>query len=83
MPGIRKHLFIVGVGRSGTSLLQAMLASHAAIEIIPETGVLRNHVLKTRFSRTLEAHGKDALKQLVSDDVRLGRVPQFARDAGT
>ena len=37
-------IFIVGVGRSGTSLLQTMLASHSLIAFPPETGFVRRYV---------------------------------------
>jgi len=49
-----QHLYVVGVGRSGTSLIQSMLASHPWISFPPETsfirrliasGVLRQHLL--------------------------------------
>jgi len=36
-----KKVFIVGVGRSGTSLLQSMLASHSEVTFVPETSMLR------------------------------------------
>jgi hypothetical protein len=35
--------FIVGTGRSGTTLLQAMLASHSRIDIPPETKFFQRH----------------------------------------
>ncbi len=38
-------LLIVGVGRSGTSLLQSMLNAHSEICFLPETQFLRNHVI--------------------------------------
>lgn len=37
--------FIVGVGRSGTSLLQSILASHSKIDLPPETGFVRQNIL--------------------------------------
>ena len=40
-----KLLFVLGVGRSGTTLLQSMLASHMSVVALPETGFLRRHVL--------------------------------------
>lgn len=41
-----QKVFIVGVGRSGTSLLQSMLNSHSRICFIPETHFLRKYVFK-------------------------------------
>ena len=40
-----RKLFVVGVGRSGTSLLQSMLGSHTGIAFLPETGFVRRHLL--------------------------------------
>lgn len=37
--------YIIGVGRSGTSLLQSILTSHSQIAIPPETGFVRGQVL--------------------------------------
>jgi hypothetical protein len=39
---MNNSFFIVGVGRSGTSLLQSILSSHSKIRMPPETGFLRN-----------------------------------------
>lgn len=39
-------IFIIGVGRSGTSLLQSMLNSHSKIAFLPETHYLRNYLAK-------------------------------------
>jgi len=35
-------IFIVGVGRSGTSLVQSMLNAHSKIAFPPETHFVRN-----------------------------------------
>lgn len=59
-------LFIVGVGRSGTSLLQSMLASHPCIAMLPETGFLRRHGSKT-------IQNLDELDVLRQSDPRLQR----------
>lgn len=45
-------VFIVGVGRSGTSLLQAMLDSHPKIRFLPETLFARQHVFAKPNSST-------------------------------
>lgn len=39
-----KRIFIIGVGRSGTSLVQSMLNSHPAIAFFPETQFLRKYI---------------------------------------
>jgi len=43
-----RRLFIVGVGRSGTSLLQSMLASNRKIVMMPETGFIRRYLFASR-----------------------------------
>ena len=37
-------IFIIGVGRSGTSLLQSMLNSHSKIAFTPETHFIRSYM---------------------------------------
>ncbi len=41
-----RPIFIVGVGRSGTSLLQSMLNAHGDIAFPPETHFIRNYIGK-------------------------------------
>ena len=41
-----RPIFIVGVGRSGTSLLQCMLNAHSKIAFPPETHFVRSHLAK-------------------------------------
>lgn len=43
-------IFIVGVGRSGTSLLHSIVGSHTDIYAIPETSFLRRYVFNTKLS---------------------------------
>jgi hypothetical protein len=64
----RGPVFIVGVGRSGTSLLQSILASHSKISILPETGFLRNACLRRQKSQNI------SLEQMAASFPRLERV---------
>lgn len=41
-----RNIFIVGVGRSGTSLLQSILNANDSITFVPENGFLRKHVFR-------------------------------------
>ena len=41
---IFKPIFIVGVGRSGTSMLQSMLNTHREITFPPETHFIRSYI---------------------------------------
>lgn len=49
-------MFIVGVGRSGTSLLQSMLHSHPYVKFLPETQFLRNYVLTKKKINSSKFH---------------------------
>nr|MDA3948701.1 sulfotransferase [Spirochaeta sp.] len=74
-----KHLFIVGVGRSGTSLLQSMFAAHPSVAMLPETGLLRRYVFGP-------SRGPIDFHDLRAHDHRLQRIPQACWDtvvAGT
>tara|TARA_R110002074_G_scaffold173817_2_gene336655 strand:- start:756 stop:1700 length:945 start_codon:yes stop_codon:yes gene_type:complete len=46
-----KRVFIVGVGRSGTSLLQSMVAAHRQIVMMPETSFVRRYLVGSIFSK--------------------------------
>jgi len=48
-----KPIYIVGVGRSGTSLLQSMLGSHPQIYTVPETSFLRRYVFSHENNQPL------------------------------
>lgn len=39
-----KPLYIVGVGRSGTSLLQSIIGTHTQVKVLPETSILRRYI---------------------------------------
>ena len=71
-------LFVVGVGRSGTSLLQSMLASHPQIISLPETGFLRRRVWNRSWgTRRL------SVDTWFSGDPRLQRIdPEKRRHIG-
>lgn len=60
----------MGVGRSGTSLLQAMLASHSQVYFLPETSFLRRFVM----TRSLETLPIESIKSMLLNDTRLQRL---------
>lgn len=70
------NFIIVGVGRSGTSLLQSILSSHSKISIPPETGFLRKNVLNKdelkNFTHTQALESNEKLERLmdVIDELR-------------
>ena len=45
-----KPIFIVGVGRSGTSLLQSIVGTHSEIGVVPETSFLRRYALDAKIN---------------------------------
>jgi len=62
-------LFVVGVGRSGTSLLQAMLASHTEINFLPESSFFRRYVCQ----REIPFEAAEA-KAVLQADARVARL---------
>ena len=64
------RLFIVGVGRSGTSLLQAMLASNPAVDFLPETSFFRRYVISNALSNV----PVEEIKPLLLSDPKLKRI---------
>ncbi len=63
-----EKLFIVGVGRSGTSLLQSMLNAHSKIQFLPETGFLRRYI----FNNTINCRKVNS--RILKADTRLNRL---------
>lgn len=64
-------IFIVGVGRSGTSLLQSMLAAHKDIAFPPETGYVRHNILN------FKKYTKGDPAWYLSKNFRFERLKQF------
>ncbi|TWU37648.1 Sulfotransferase domain protein [Novipirellula aureliae] len=65
-----QKIFIVGVGRSGTSLLQSMLAAHSQIGFLPETGFFRRFIA----SRKGEVVSGESFRSKLLDDKKLQRI---------
>ena len=60
-------IFILGVGRSGTSLLQSILNTHSKIRFLPESKFLRNYVLNKNLKIT-KSNYKIITNQLINDN---------------
>ena len=79
-------IFIVGVGRSGTSLLQSILASNSNMSFLPETGFFRRYVTGRRLEKWATKSSIDrAVDRLLADPVleRLAMdVATIAKEAG-
>lgn len=69
-----KYIVVVGVGRSGTSLLQSMLGSHPLVVSLPETSFLRRYCVSRTLSRRLLLEGKDGVSQTLAEDPRWRRT---------
>jgi Sulfotransferase family len=64
---VMDQCFVVGVGRSGTTLVSAFMGAHSKLQAQPETGILRRYI----FSK-VDTSVKDALK-----DERVARNEQL------
>lgn len=74
LPWSAPPIFVVGVGRSGTSLLQSMLAAHSLLAVPPETAFLRRFVAPRLLSRTHRRGGPEAVGNLLEGDERVRRL---------
>lgn len=76
----QKLIFIVGVGRSGTSLLQSMIGAHPAIAVSPETHFLRNYLLDAKGHAAVKGLDRPALIAKLNDDDEFRRADINAED---
>jgi hypothetical protein len=67
-------LFIVGVGRSGTSLLQSMLGSHKKICFLPETQFLRKYLFHSKKNKAINKKGFQEFKNILKSDSAFKRL---------
>jgi len=70
----RPLVFIVGVGRSGTSLVQSMLAAHPKVAFTPETGFIRRFVAKGVLSKKYKKRGLGNSIGFLESDVKFKRT---------
>jgi hypothetical protein len=68
------HIFIVGVGRSGTSLLQSMLNAHPDIAFIPEINYIRRFLFTNKLKRAGQSGSASAVVELLNNDTKLRRL---------
>lgn len=61
-------VYIIGVGRSGTSLLMTLLNAHSQIAFTPETHFLRFYLGNEAIKTKMEAQGVEAFQQLLEAD---------------
>jgi hypothetical protein len=67
-------IFIVGVGRSGTTLLQAMLASHTKVAFPPEISFVRRYVAKRKLAKIYRKTGIESVRTVLLDDPKIKRL---------
>lgn len=68
-------VYIIGVGRSGTSLLMTLLNAHSQIAFTPETHFLRFYLGNNTIKKTIEQRGVTAFQQLLEQDDYFKRLP--------
>lgn len=67
-------LFIVGVGRSGTSLLQSMFSAHSSVVYLPETSFFRRYFTKGILESEYSKGGFNAALETLERDGFLPRT---------
>jgi hypothetical protein len=71
---MNKFIFIVGVGRSGTSLIQSMFASNPDVASIPETSFIRRYVATKKLHKLHKKNGIKFVTQYLKKDKWLKRL---------
>jgi len=64
----QSFVYIVGVGRSGTSLLQSMFAAHEQVSCLPETSFIRRYVATGKLNNLYETNGLEAVIDQLKHD---------------
>jgi hypothetical protein len=67
-------IYIIGVGRSGTSMLMTLLNGHSTIAFTPETHFLRYYLGTEIQQRELEAKGAEHFKSILENDTYFQRL---------
>lgn len=70
----RNMVFVVGVGRSGTSLLQSMLNAHPAVRFAPETQFVRKYLATSQLENLFRKGGLEVLSPVLKKDTALARL---------
>lgn len=67
-------IFIIGVGRSGTSLLQSMLGAHSEIGFLPETQFLRKYCFSKKTRQKIERNERSSFVKALREDQAFNRL---------
>ena len=71
---LKQPIFIVGVGRSGTTLLQSMLHAHRQLAFTPETHFVRRYLARRKMAALLRKKDGDMFLKLIHRDNDLNRL---------
>ncbi len=71
---IKKPIFIIGVGRSGTTLIQSMLNTHSMITFPPETHFVRNHLANQKEHQILSKGKYEEFLNILTNDGDLAKI---------
>ena len=74
-PESLEPVFIVGVGRSGTSLVHSMLAANPKLAFPPETSFIRRFLAKGRITKAYRRGGLNEVHRILEADEYLKRLP--------
>jgi len=67
-------VFVVGVGRSGTSLLHSMFAAHPSVRSLPEISFLRRLIVPGALQSVFDKNGKQSVLNALQGDKLLART---------
>lgn len=67
-------IYIVGVGRSGTSMLMTLLNGHSKIAFTPETHFLRFYMADLEVQKQIEAKGVANFRRILEEDTYFQRL---------
>ncbi|QBA65406.1 sulfotransferase family protein [Muriicola soli] len=69
-----RDIYIVGVGRSGTSLLQSMLHAHSELTSSPESHFFRSYIASEKRQKKMELRGPENFKEVLRKDRFFNRL---------
>jgi len=73
---MNKKIFIIGVGRSGTTLIQAMLNSHPKVNFIPEIHFIRRYLGNIEILKRVN-NKNQVVETFINKDNYLSRIKNF------
>ncbi len=78
---VKHPIMIVGVGRSGTTLLQAMLNAHPEVCLPPESHFIRDFIANPDAQRVVQQEGLDGVEKILRRNTCLQRLDISPADA--